>query len=191
MPDKDSRPGGMLEIPDSLGRDLDKAAEGKIPAPPIEAFLSDDALQQIENDTRAADAPVRAENLIPIHPAAAAEMRRQDGGSLPKMPAMRRVIPKPFQRPRITGGSHGKSWRYVRADQVRTDDIVPEIGRVTATLSKLVYAPRDEALSGKPWSRTSLTGGEDMVAIGEVIWITGAGGVAKVKRPEDEVRVFR
>ena len=69
MPDE--KPAHILEIPDSLGRDVDAYREGRLKdAPPVDAFLSDTALQQAWDATRAS--PVHAEDLVPITGAEAA-----------------------------------------------------------------------------------------------------------------------
>ena len=105
----------MLSIPDSLGRDLDKAAAGKIPAPPIEAFMSDAALEQVARNTAASGAPVHAEDLRPISAAEAAARTTFDGERLPSLPATRRVIPPPFRRDRSpVAGSTARPGRRSR-----------------------------------------------------------------------------
>lgn len=175
MADKNDKPGGVLQIPDSLGRDLDRAATGKIAAPPLEAFLSDETLQAAKDATDAAAAPVHAQDLKPISPAEAAARRTQRGESLPSMPAMRRVIPAPHRRPSVTGGSHGKSWRSVRADQVAEDDIIPDLGKVTAVAERQIR----ERVAG----HDVLTGLE--------VTVTGAGGITRSFAPDAPVRVFR
>lgn len=176
MADKDDRPGGMLEISPALERDLDKAAQGKIPAPPIEAFMSDAALQEAQDATDAASAPVHAEDLTPISPVEAAARRTQHGESLPSMPTMRKVIPAPFRRPSVTGGSHGKRWQLVRAGQVARGDIIPDLGLVTGTEERVIR--------------------ESVAGVGEVpvrteIAVTGAGGLTRQFRLDAQVRVFR
>jgi hypothetical protein len=172
--DKD-RPGGILEIPASLGRDLDKAAAGKIAPPPVEAFMSDSALEAAEKAARAASGPVHAEDLRPISRAEAAARTTFDGHSLPDVPAPRRVIPAPFRRPQVTGGSHGKTWQPVRADQVRPGDIIPDLGRVTRVDEHGIYED---------------IGGHDALTGIEVV-LTGAGGVVRVLDCADQVRAFR
>lgn len=171
----DDKPGGILEIPDSLGRDLDKAAAGKIPAPPIEAFMSDSALQASQDATTAASEPVHAEDLRPVSAAEAARRSTFDGQSLPRT-TRRRVIPAPFRRPRAVGGSHGKTWQSVRADQVVSGDIIPGIGLVMDVREVI----RRETVAGVAGVAT------------RVEWrVTGAGGVTKAFRPAEQVRVFR
>ena len=176
MADNDSKPGGTLEIPQSLANDLDKAAAGKIAPPPIEAFMSDAALEQIERNTAAAAEPVHAEDLRPISRAEAARRTTFDGAHLPSLPAPRRVIPAPFARARVTGGSHGKSWQNLRADQVRPGDIIPDIGKVTGAHEVI----RRETVAGVAGVAS------------RVEWvITGAGGVVRCYPPEARLRVFR
>jgi hypothetical protein len=175
MGDKD-RPGGMLEISPALDRDLDKAAAGKIPPPPIEAFMSDAALVQAERDTRAASEPVHAEDLRPISRAEAARRTTFDGEHLPGLPATRRVIPPPFRRDRIDVDHHGKTWRSIPADEVSSGDMTELVGKVTGIVSVL----RRETIAGRAG-----------VAVGTDIILTGAGGVTATVDVAAPVRVFR
>lgn len=170
------KPGHVLQIPDSLGRDLDKAAAGKIAPPPIEAFMSDAALQSAEDATRAASEPVHAEDLKPISKAEAARRTTFSGEALPALPATRRVIPAPFQRPSVCGGTHGKTWQRVPARQVAEGDIVPDVGLVADVEERLL--------------RETVAGIAE-VAVGSEIVVTGAGGAVKAFRPAAQVRVFR
>jgi hypothetical protein len=174
--DKDSRPGGMLELSPGLTRDLDRAAAGKIPAPPIEAFMSDAALTEAERQTSAASAPVHAEDLRPISRAEAATRTTFDGQVLPRMPARRRVIPAPFRRPSARGGGHGKTWQSARADQVNAGDMTELVGKVAEVVSGL----RRETIAGR-----------ENVATGTDIILTGAGGVTATVDAASQVRVFR
>jgi hypothetical protein len=169
------KPGHVLEIPDSLGRDLDKAAAGKIPAPPIEAFMSDGALQAAEDATRASSAPVHAGDLTPVSAAEAARMATFDGQSLPRV-TRRRVIPAPYRRPRISGGRHGKTWQSVPADEVVPGDMTELAGKVADVRSVV----RREEIAGR----------KD-VAVGTDIIITGIGGVSAAVDVAARVRVFR
>lgn len=174
MSSKD-RPGGLLEIPDSLGRDVDRFAQGKGEAPPVEAFLSDSTLAEIEKATQAAAAPLPASSLIPITAGEAAARRTQSGEQLPKMPAPRRVVPPPFQRPRISAGSHGKAWQGARADQVREGDIVPDVGLVIYADEKVLY---DEVAGVR-------------TAVSTRVVLAGKGGVVRVYHPSLLLQVFR
>lgn len=183
------KPGHVLEIPDSLGRDVDKAREGKIAPPPVEAFMSPAALEQAEK--AASTAPVHAEDLRPISKAEAGRRTTFDGETLPGVPATRRVIPAPFRRPRIAIDHHGKTWQTVRADQVREGDIVPGLGRVAEAGEMVLYAPRRDFL--EPAEREYLTEDElvEPVAHGTAIRVLGAGANVLMLRPHDQVRVFR
>jgi hypothetical protein len=166
----------MLEISPALERDLDKAAAGKIPAPPMEAFMSDAALQAAKDATTAAAAPVHAEDLKPISAAEAARRTTFGGEHLPPVPASRRVIPAPYRRPRAVGGRHGKTWQSVPADEVVAGDMTELVGRVASA----VPAVRREEIAGRPG-----------VATGTDITITGIGGVAVTADAGAQVRVFR
>lgn len=166
----------MLEISPALDRDLEKAAAGKIPAPPIEAFMSDDALQQAENATRAAAEPVHAEDLRPISRAEAATRTTFDGEHLPGLPATRRVIPPPFRRDRIAVDHHGKTWQSIPADEVSAGDMTELVGKVVLVQSVL--------------RRDTISGYRD-VAVGTDIILTGAGGVTVAVDAAARVRVFR
>lgn len=175
MADSD-RPGGIIEIPESLSRDMEKAEQGKIPAPPIEAFLSDDAVQQIEAASAVNTQPLHAESLRPITLGEANARTTFNGESLQNMPAPRRVIPPPFRRPRIDGGSHGKTWQNVRAEQVVAGDIIPEIGLVTASHEVI----RRETIAGR------------VGVASRIQWVVqGAGGVTRAFSPEAQLTVFR
>jgi len=166
----------MLELSPALERDLDKAAAGKIPAPPIEAFMSDAALEQADRATRAASGPVHAEDLRPISAAEAAARATFDGEHLPAVPATRKVIPAPFRRDRISVNHHGKTWQSVPADEVTYGDMTELVGKVTGVTSVL----RRETVAGRP-----------DVATGTDIILTGAGGVTAVVDVAAPVRVFR
>jgi hypothetical protein len=177
MPD---RPAHILEIPDSLGRDVDRYREGKLKnALPVEAFMSDAALSQVEQQTRAASAPVHAEDLVPITKAEAASRVTFDGEHLPRAPATRRVIPAPFRRPRFDLDRHGRTWGNCRADAVKTGDMVAVDGtafRVAGVETVIRY----EMVAGIP-----------DVATGMKVIITGIAGNQVVFEPGSSVRAFR
>lgn len=140
---------------------MEKAKEGKIPAPPIEAFMSDDMVSQIETASKLPTQPVHAETLRPITRGEANRRTTISGDTLPSMPAPRRVIPAPFQRPSVRGGTHGKTWQNVRADQVVPGDIIPEIGLVIHThelLERETVAEVDEVPTRVVFVITSLSG---------------------------------
>jgi hypothetical protein len=188
MSDKD-RPGGMLEISPALERDMDKAAAGKIPAPPIEAFMSDEALRSAEQATQAAAAPVHAQDLRPISGAEAARRSTFDGTTLPGHGRPRRVIPAPFSRDRIRGAvHHGKEWVTVRAWQLRPGDIVPGTGQVASVTSRTRYRTRLE-VTGEPAPDPERD--SDPVAVGADVIVCGIGGVETILDASAEVRAFR
>lgn len=200
------KPGHMIEIPDSLGRDVDKVREGKLKGTiPVEAFMSDAALAQVEKQTREAAAPVHAESLQPISHAEALRKRTFNGETLPDFPQTRRVIPPPFQRPRINAGRHGKTWQYCSASEVQPGDLVPGVGTVETVDEQVVYATREDILGDLALS-TIVDGAEvtvtreqaqvmgildEQVAVGTAVVLTGQGGNVKALRPGDQVQVFR
>jgi hypothetical protein len=173
LPDKAAH---IIEIPDSLGRDVDRAREGRGPTPPMEAFMSDASLEQVERQTAAADIPVHAEDLVPISAAEAQQRTTFDGQSLPSMPATRRVIPPPFRRPSVNITRHGRSWQPCRAEQVEVGDTVPEVGRVTGRQ----IVTRYETVAGVP-----------DVAIGMKVILTGAGGIEQAFDLQTPLRAHR
>lgn len=200
------RPGHMLEISDALGRDVDKARAGKLKEPlPVEAFMSDAALEQVARQTAQRGEAVHAESMIPISRAEAAARTTftRDGSQVPVVPAVRRVIPPPFQRPRIEAGRHGKEWQVTRATGIREEDLIPGVGRVTLAEERTIYARREDVLAGNAWSHPRMAGpgntlsvspeeaATGFVAIGLVMLVQGAGGVVRAYRETDDVRVFR
>lgn len=199
MPDK---PDHVLEIPASLGRDVDRAREGKAPPPPMEAFFSDQSLQEIANAAKAGAGPVHADRLYPITRGEASRRSRFDGETLPST-SVRRVIPAPFQRPRIVAGSHGKSWQVIPADQVAEGDIVPDVGLVVEAYEHVVHKTLAEVLGFAPGPRSpadpapiiekQIDFGDlsELVAVGTVILVRGQGGEVKAFHPDTEVQVFR
>src|ERR1700761_7529095 len=117
----------MVEIPESLGRDIDrgKRPEGGMP---LEEVLHPTTVEQLHKQA-AEPEPIRADKLQAISPAEAAARRTFDGEILPSMPRPRRVIPAPFQRSRVRGGQHGKKWQPVPASEVQMDDMHEGVGR--------------------------------------------------------------
>lgn len=206
MADRADRPGHIIEISDALGRDVDKAKEGKLKKElPIEAFMTDAALSELAARSKT-DEPVHAENLTAISTAEARKRQTFGGDTIPDHPQVRRVIPAPFQRPSITAGSHGKSWRYLKATQVEKDDIIPDIGLVTDVREETVYRTRAEVLgltkeylSGLPPMNTILAGKQvdpvvsmdEKIAVGLAVVVFGAGDQVRAFREDDDVRVFR
>jgi hypothetical protein len=174
------KPAHIIEISDALGRDVDKARAGKLKETlPVEAFMSEQALAQVDAQTAATAAPVHAEDLVPITKAEAARRTTFDGASLPRVPATRRVIPPPFQRPRFDLDRHGRSWTSCRADAVEAGDMVAEGGR----------AFRVE--STEPVLRYETVAGIPDVAVGMKILITGTAGNRVAFEPGQNVRAFR
>lgn len=140
MPEK---PGHVIEIPDSLGRDVDRWKEGKGAAPPMEAFVSDASLAQVEAQTAQAARAVPAESLTAITKAQATELTRFDGQTMPMIPRTQRVIPAAFQRPRIDISHHGRTWQQVSAEDVAVGDTVPGVGLVVKAERTRRFEPVD------------------------------------------------
>jgi hypothetical protein len=173
LPDK---PDHIIEIPDSLGRDVDAFREGRGEAPPMEAFMSDASLEQVERQTAQAAAAVPAESLTPISAARAAEMTRFDGETLPNLPRTRRVIPAPFQRQRISITRHGRRWMPCLAEDVRPGDTVPGVGLVTARQ----VVRRHESVAGASG-----------VTVGMKVILTGKGGASVTLDAHERVQAHR
>lgn len=173
MPDK---PDHIIEIPDSLGRDVDAFREGRGPAPDMEAFMSDESLAMVERNTAQAASAVPAESLTPISTAQAAEMTRFDGETMPNLPRTRRVIPAPFQRQRISITHHGRRWMPCLAEDVRPGDTVPGIGLVTGRQ----VVRRHEPVAG-------VSG----VTVGMKVILTGKGGNAVTLDAHERVQAHR
>lgn len=148
---------------------------------PIEQLVSDDARAAVEADRSRRSRPIRADHMVPISRAeAAARTKLTPDGPLPLMPATKRVLPAPFQRPRVVVSSlsgHRKTWQSVRVDEVQEGDIIPDLGRVVDV--------------------TSVTRREDVgpvkdVATGITHVLVGAGGnVAAFHDPHERIQVFR
>lgn len=169
------KPAHIIEIPDSLGRDVDKAREGKLKGTlPVEAFMSEGALEEVAAST--AQATVHAEDLQPITKAEAAARTTFDGEHLPRAPRTMRVLPPPFKRPRFDLDRHGRAWQTCRADEVAEGDVVPDIGRIAATRTDIRY----ETVAGIP-----------DVATGMKVILTGIDGNAVAFDPGQPVRAFR
>jgi hypothetical protein len=170
------KPGHILEIPDSLGRDVDRAKEGKIAPPPMEAFMSDAALEQVEAQSTAAAAPVHAESLQPITQAEAGRRTTFGGETLPGLPSTRRVIPAPFRRPSINISHHGRTWQPCRAEEIVPGDTVPGVGVVA---------------SAEPVTRYEAVAGVPDVAIGVKVIITGISGISQAFDPAEQLQAHR
>jgi hypothetical protein len=180
-----------------MGRDIDA---GRMVNKDITDFLPDHVNQELWDASH--PAPVHAESLRPISKAEARRRTTFDGESMPKFPATRRVIPAPFQRDRVTGGRHGKSWQLTTASRIRARDIIPGIGLVLEVEERNVYATRADVEAGTTEGRgiIALPGNTlpvpveqaiDMVAIGIAIVVRGAGGNAQAYDASREVKVFR
>jgi hypothetical protein len=65
-------------------------------------------------------------------------------------------IPKPFQRESISLDRHGKEWKHVRADLVKSGDIVEGIGQIYSSERVGASAVRLTGYSG----RRTFTAGE-------------------------------
>jgi hypothetical protein len=185
-----------LPISDAMGRDIDS---GKAAGRDIADFLPDYVAQEIWDQSN--PGPVHAETLVPISKAEATRRTTFGGDSMPRFPATRRVIPAPYRRDRVTGGTHGKSWTTVSAAQVKEGDIITDLGLVVHTGERGVYATREHVSEGVARSHPLLGGPEgqmprgydpeNLVAIETVVAVTGAGGKVAVFGRHAEVRVFR
>jgi hypothetical protein len=176
----DDKPGHIITIPDSLGRDVDKFREGKLKeAPPIEAFMSTESLEQVEKQTQAAAAPLQAADLVPITKEEGARRTRFNGESLPSAPATRRVIPPPFQRPAINlvSAGHGREWTMCPAEDVKEGDMVVDVGRIARDAETVI---RYETIAGIP-----------DVAVSMKVILTGVTGNQLAYQPGQRVRAFR
>jgi hypothetical protein len=171
----EDKPGHILEISDALGRDVDRYNAGSGPAPPMEAFISDAALEEVARNTSAA-ATVREQDMVPITKAEAARRTTFDGEHLPRVPSTRRVLPAPFRRERVSLDRHGRAWTTCRADKVEKGDVVPDVGRVESTEQVLRY----ETVAGVP-----------DVAVGMKTILTGVAGNRVAFDPGFTVRAFR
>jgi hypothetical protein len=172
------KPAHIIEIPDSLGRDVDKAREGKLKGTlPVEAFMSEESIAQVADQSAVASAPVHAEDLRAISPAEAATRSTFDGETLPGHPVPRRVIPAPFQRPRISIDHHGRSWATCDAADVKEGDVVVDIGRIACDAETVI---RYETVAGVP-----------DVAVGMKVILTGVSGNRVPFEPGTRVRAFR
>ena len=169
------KPAHILEIPDSLGRDVDKAREGKLKGGlPVEAFMSEQALNEVAANT--AQATVHQGDLVPISKAEASRRTTFDGEHLPKVPRTMRVLPEPFRRPRFDLDRHGRTWQSCRADAVEPGDVVPDVGRVASVDTHIRY----ETIAGIP-----------DVATGMKVILVGIDGSRTAFDPAQQVRAFR
>lgn len=177
------KPAHIIDIPDSLGRDVDKAREGRLRGTlPVEAFMSEQAIAEVAEQTAAASAPVHAEDLRAISPAEAAARSTFNGETLPGHPVPRRVLPAPFQRPRVSlvsvdGPTHGRAWVSCRAEQIEEGDVVVDVGRI--------------ACAPELFTRYETVAGIPDVAVGVKVKLTGISGNEVVLDHGTRVRAFR
>lgn len=169
------RPAHILEIPDSLGRDVDKAREGRLKGElPVEAFMSEAALNEAAANT--AQATVHQGDLVPISKAEANRRTTFDGEHLPKVPRTMRVLPEPFRRPRFDLDRHGRTWQSCPVGEVQPGDVVPDVGRVASVEDDIRY----ETVAGIP-----------DVATGMKVVLVGIDGSRTAFDPAQQVRAFR
>lgn len=168
-------------IPDRVAEHIDAGRDV-----PVEALVSEQALEKFEDHVRSQAGPVHAEDLIPV---GRGDPRIQgpsfgNGEVLPSVPKMRRVIPAPFRRPRIAISHHGKTWQVKLAAQVLPGDILPDVGKVALVRQVTRYVPRSELTGEEAGSFDGL------VAVGVDAVLTGISGCEKICGPNDQVRVF-
>lgn len=178
-----------LPISDGMAKDIDS---GKAATRDLADFLPDAVAQELYDSSN--PGPVHAENLIPISPQQGAAMRAIDpeSGSLPKFPSTRRVLPAPFKRDVVTGGSHGKAWTLVTAERVRPGDIVTDMGLISAVEEQIVYENLDLFVHGESGPEHLGTWKpDDKVATGKQYLITGGSGKQVTWPAGREVKVFR
>ena len=168
-------------VPDKVAEHLDAGHDV-----PLEAVVSDKAMEKFEDDLRKRAEPVHAEDLVPVRrDDPRIQMDFGNGTSLPKAPVRRRVIPAPFRRPAIHIDHHGKSWQVKKAADVAAGDIVPDVGRVVQVQQVTLYRPRSEILG------EALEGEYDgAVAVGVEVKLTGIDGCVRVFGSHEQVRVF-
>ena len=174
-------------VPDKVAEHLDAGHDV-----PVEAMVSEAAMEQFEDHLKSQAAPVHAEDLIPV--------RRDDpriagpgfgnGEVLPKVPQRRRVIPAPFRRPSIHIDHHGKSWQGRRADQIEAGDIVPDVGRVAAAFPRTRYAQMRELFAEDYDFGLHGRDPDRQVAVGVETVLIGIDGREHLFEPSQQVRVF-
>lgn len=158
---------------------------------PVEALSSERVLERLEDQARQRAAPVHAEDLVAVPKGHPVTQIRHDGVSVPKMPVTRRVIPRPFARPRIDISHHGRTWQRKPVEQVRPGDMVPDVGKVaflperrTCYLPRYHFFPADYdfGLHGKDPS--------EMISVGLKLVLTGIDGREHFFAEDDWTRVF-
>lgn len=151
---------------------LDRGATKKLHA---QAEMS---AQIIEERAKRASSPVHMEGLKPLP----GGLPRLPNGVIPggpdslgMVPSMRRSIPAPFSRESISVDHHGKTWAYMAADQVQSDDIVVDFGKIAEALSRTQY----NVIAGI----TAATGVE--------VLLVNIAGETRPFDPSEQIRVFR
>jgi hypothetical protein len=172
------KPAHILEISDSLARDVDKAKAGKLKHDlPVEAFMSQEVIAEVTANSAAAAAPLRAENLKMITAGEAAARNTFNGQTLPRHAVPRRVIPEAFQRPRFDLDRHGRTWDDCRVEDVVEGDVVPDVGRL--------------ACDPETVTRYETIAGVQGVATGVKVILTGIAGNRVAFDPGSPVKAFR
>jgi hypothetical protein len=100
---------------------------------PLEELAGSRAPEILEQARQSRSAPVHAQDLKPISREEATRRTTFGGDSMPSFPSTRKVIPAPFKRPSISLSSREgdrREWHTVRADSIREDDIVVDLGKV-------------------------------------------------------------
>ncbi len=156
---------------------------------PIEAVISEQSSSKLhaaaelseeiaEERSKRASEPIHMEGLRPLPPG----MPRLPNGVIPGgdsattlVPSMRKTIPAPFKRERISVDHHGKTWAYMQAAEVLPGDIVVDFGMVAARSEVTCY----EVVAGVK------------AAVGVEIHLWNILDERKVADPPDQLRVFR
>jgi hypothetical protein len=135
----------------------------------------------IEERRKRAAEPIHMDGLKPLPPGA--RMGLPGHGQIPGgpdalglAPSMRRSVPEPFQRQRISIDHHGKTWGYVRAELVEPGDLVVDFGKVHDKTFVL--------------TREDLAGYED-VATEATVLLTNVTGSARKFGMADQLQVFK
>lgn len=162
---------------------------------PIEAVISDknskslhkqaELTEQILAERRSrAKEPVHMEGLKPIPDALRSTL--PGAGVIPGgpeamglAPSMRRAIPAPYQRDRISIDHHGKTWGYMKASDVQPGDIVVDFGKIHMATG---FVEHDTDFSSR---------GRPIVATREGIKLTNIAGDFRDFDSQEQLRVFR
>jgi hypothetical protein len=183
-------------IPDRAAELLDAGRDV-----PLEALVSDKALEGFAAHVAKQAEPVHAEDLIPVsrNDPRIAGPSFGNGSTLPNVPKMRRVIPAPFQRPSIHIDHHGKTWQRKLVTALKAGDIVPDVGRLAFDPFRVVrYRKRSEltaSLMPPAWQKelsadSDVQAGDVDVAVGVEYLLRGIDGKTRCYREGDQVRVF-